>query len=75
MDDLRRQLIDLLYSVPPGDRRRAFWVMNREWRDKLIEYAGAELREQPPAVPSELLGRPFVVDDARGFPELVIPDA
>jgi hypothetical protein len=72
--DLRRQLIDTLYSVPPADRHRAYWVMSREWRDKLAKYAETVLHERPPALPSELLGRPFIVDDAHGFPALVIPD-
>lgn len=62
----------MLYSVPPADRRRAFWVMSREWRDKLIEYAEVALCEQPPLFPSALLGVPFVVDDAYGFPALAV---
>lgn len=73
--DLRRRLINLLYSVPPEDRRRAFWVMSSEWRDKLIEYAETTPVERPLMFPSALLGVPFVVDDAHGFPALVIPDA
>ncbi len=73
--DWHGQLIDMLYSVPSENRRRSHWVMSSEWRDKLIRYAERNFPwERPPAHPTELLGRPFVIDAAAGFPALVIPD-
>jgi len=70
-----KQLVGLLYSVPPADRRRAYWVMSSEWRDDLIAYATGVLHDHVPPAPTELLGLPFRVDDTYGFPQLVIPDA
>jgi hypothetical protein len=72
--DLYKRLVDLLYSVPPHDRGRAHWVMSSEWQDEITSYAEAVLHAQPIPHPTELLGLPFVIDDAGGFPALVIPD-
>ncbi len=72
--DWNGQLIDMLYSVPPEKRQRSHWVMSSEWRDKLVKYAENNLHERPPGHPTELLGRPFVIAAAAGFPALVTPD-
>jgi hypothetical protein len=73
-EDLYKRLVDLLYSVPPYRRQRSHWVMSTEWRDELVRYAETVLHGRPVPDPTELLGLPFVIDDAGGFPELVIPD-
>lgn len=71
---LYKRLVDLLYSAPPADRQRAHWVMSTEWRDRLGDYARTVLHQPDPGFWTTLLGVPFEIDDAHGFPALAIPD-
>ena len=68
IEDLRRYLIDTLYSEPPDVRRTLQWVMNGEWFQDC-----RSLDWKPPiplGVPVTLLGLPIVIREDGGCPHL-----
>jgi hypothetical protein len=71
--DLYTYLLNELYTVPAPRRARSCWVMNQEWYDECTKIGGnpREPHGWPEPGCTTLLGLPFMVTEAGGFPHLI----
>ena len=65
-DDLYKQLVDTEYAMHPRERQTAYWVMNKDWRDRL-----KAMRHGASGPLQVLLGKRVKITEDGGEPHLV----